>query len=62
MQAVLHQDWSAAPEGHTTYHFKAGEVLSGKVAEMALAAGVAFTPVEEVKIEPPLEIKRGRKK
>lgn len=62
MPVVLHQDWSCAPDGHTTHHFKAGEVLEGKVASMALNDGVGFTPVSEVKIDPPLEIKRGRRK
>jgi len=60
MSVVLHQDWSVAPEGHTTYHMKAGEVLEGKVAQMALEAGVGFNPVEETKVEPKLETKRGR--
>jgi hypothetical protein len=62
MQVVLHQDWACAPEGHTTLHFKAGDTLTGKAAEMALADGVGFTPVAENKIEPPLENKRGRRK
>ena len=62
MPVVLHQDWSCAPDGHTTHHFKPGEVLEGKVALMALGDGVGFTPVSEVKIDPPLETKRGRRK
>lgn len=63
MQAVLHQDWSCAPEGHTTHHYKAGEVLQGKAAQMALAAGVGFTPVVETKPAAPVETKaRGRRK
>ena len=57
MTVVLHQDWSAAPEGLTTYHYRAGEVLEGKAAEMALSEGVGFTPVEENKIDPPVETK-----
>ena len=60
MQVVLHQDWQAAPEGHTTYRYKAGDVLEGKAAQMALDAGVGFNPVEERKVEPKLEVKRGR--
>jgi len=62
MTVVLHQDWACAPDGHTTHHFKAGDVLEGKVADMALSDGVGFTPVSEVKIDPPLETKRGRRK
>ncbi len=61
MEVVLFKDWAAAPEGHTTLHFKAGDVLTGKVAQMALDDGVAFNPVEETKVEPKLETKRGRK-
>ena len=62
MQAILHQDWAVAPEGHTTYHYKSGHVLEGKAAQMALDEGVGFSPVEETKITPALETKRGRKK
>lgn len=62
MIVVLHQDWSVAPEGHTTFHYRAGDVLEGKAAQMALDDGVGFVPVSERKIEPALEIKRGRKK
>ena len=62
MIIVLHQDWACAPEGHTTIRYKAGDVLQGKAAQLALDAGVGFTPVEENKIEPQLENKRGRKK
>ena len=61
MEVVLHQDWSVAPEGHTTIHYKAGEVLTGKAAEMALADGVGFNPVAETKPAAPIETKRGRK-
>ena len=62
MEVVLFTDWPVAPEGHTTFHYKAGQVLTGRVAQMALDAGVGFDPREEAKIEPPLERKkRGRK-
>jgi hypothetical protein len=60
MEVVLHQAWSVAPEGHTTHHFRAGDVLTGKAAQMALDAGVGFNPVEETKVEPALETKAKR--
>jgi len=62
MKAVLHQDWACAPEGHTTHYFKAGDVLEGKAAAMALDAGVGFNPVEETKVLPQFETKKGRRK
>jgi len=62
MKAVLHQDWACAPEGHTTRRYIAGDVLEGKAAAMALADGVGFNPVEETKVLPVLESKRGRRK
>jgi hypothetical protein len=58
LKSVLHQDWSCATEGHTTIHHKAGEVLEGKAAIMALADGVGFNPVEETKVLPAMETKR----
>lgn len=61
MKAILTVDWSVAPEGHTTLHHKAGDLLTGKAAEMALEANVAFSPVEETKVTPALETKRRRK-
>ena len=62
MQVVLFQDYACAPEGHTTYHYKAGDVIEGKAAQMALDDGAGFNPAEETKVEPPLEVKRPRKK
>ena len=61
MEVVLHQDWSAAPDGHTTFHYKAGDVLRGKAAELALADGVGFNPATETKPAAPVETKRGRR-
>ena len=60
-EAILHTDFACAPEGHTVFRFKAGDVLTGKAAQMALDADVGFNPVEERKITPRLENKRGRK-
>ena len=62
LRAVLFRDWAVAPEGHTTHHYKAGDVLDGKAAQMALDEGVGFNPVEETKVTPALETKRTRKK
>jgi hypothetical protein len=62
MKAVLHQDWACAPEGHTTRRYIVGEVLEGKAAAMAIADGVGFNPVEETKVEPQFETKKGRRK
>jgi len=60
-EAILHQDYKCAPDGHTTLHYKAGDTLTGNAAAMALEDGAGFTPVEERKITPKLETKRGRK-
>lgn len=62
MKTVLHQDWSCAPDGHTVLRFKAGDTLTGRAAELALADGVGFNPVEETKPAPKLETKKGRRK
>lgn len=61
MEVILHSGFSCAPDGHTTYHYKAGEVLTGKAAQMALDADRGFVPVE-TKILPPLENKGKGKK
>lgn len=60
MEIILHRDYSCAPEGHTTHHFRAGDTLTGRAAHMADAEGAGFTPVVETKVEPPIEVKRGR--
>lgn len=60
MKAVLHSDYTCAPDGHTTIRYKAGDVLEGNAACMALEDDAGFDPVEERKIEAPLETKRPR--
>jgi hypothetical protein len=62
MQIILYTDYDCAPEGHTTYRYKAGDVLEGKAAQMALDDGAGFNPAQETKVTPALETKRGRKK
>jgi hypothetical protein len=57
MQVILHSDFSCAPEGHTTYHFKAGDTLTGRAAEMALANDKGFNPFNEAKPFDDLETK-----
>ena len=61
MQIILKEAYSCAPEGHTTLHFNAGDKLAGRAAEMAVADGKAYDPVEATKVTPKLETKRGRK-
>lgn len=66
MKAVLTRDFSIAPEGHTVFHYKAGEQVTGKVAESALASGAAIeisdiAPLEK-KVETPSETKSRRSK
>jgi len=56
-----------APQGHTVMHFHEGQIVSGLVAELAVADGAAV-PINmtraadlETKVEPPFEAKpRGR--
>ena len=61
MKAKLTHDFSVAPEGHTVYHLKAGEEVSGRIAEVALASGVAVeisdSPAVETKVVAPAETK-----
>jgi len=61
MKAKLTHDFSVAPEGHTVHHLKAGEEVSGRIAEVALASGVAIeisdSPVVETKVVAPSETK-----
>ena len=62
MEIILHQDYACAPDGHSVERFKAGDTLTGRAAEMALADGAGFEPVKERKVQRKLETKRGRKK
>ena len=49
MDVILHADFKCAPDGHTTFSFKAGDTLTGKAAQLALDAEVGFNPVKETK-------------
>ena len=54
MQAKLNQDYRCAPEGHTTITRMAGDVVSGRFAELALADGAATAeekPTKEIKTD-----------
>ena len=66
MKAVITKDFSIAPEGHTVFHYKTGEEVSGKIAEIALASDAAIEVAEivqlETKISPPQETKAKRQK
>ena len=55
-----------APQGHTVMHFHEGQIVSGLVAELAVADGAAV-PINmtraadlETKVEPPIESKKPR--
>ena len=61
MDVILHDDFRCAPDGHTTFQFKAGDTLTGRAAQLALDAGVGFTPVKETKPAVALETKAPRK-
>ena len=56
--------YKCAPGGHTVETFQEGQIVSGQVAEWALADKAAsrmFDPREETKVTAPDEVKRGRK-
>jgi len=59
MQIILFRDYACAPDGHTTIRYKAGDVVTGKAAELALADGAAFEAGEPPKLE--TKVKRGKK-
>ena len=66
MKAKLTQNFSIAPEGHTVVHFKAGDEVSGAIAERAVAEGIAIeigsiAPLE-TKVEEPTETKKKPRK
>lgn len=46
MQVTLTEDYKVAPEGHTTHRFKAGEVVEGRIAELAVMDGKAKAPAK----------------
>jgi len=53
------------PEGHTAVRYMAGTIVTGQVAEWAVADKAAsrmFNPVEETKVTPALETKGPRRK
>lgn len=55
--------YKCAPDGHTVLNFPNGQIVSGKVAEMAIEDGAADaieTGPSEIKITPPAEVKKGR--
>ncbi len=58
------EGFKAAPEGHTVVTYAYGEIVTGDVARWAVSAHAAsamFDPVDERKISPPPQTKRGRK-
>ena len=60
---VLHRDFSCAPEGHTVFRFRAGDILTGREAELALADDAGHEPKSlEVKVVADVETKQGRRK
>lgn len=63
MQVRLTREYRCAPEGHTVQAFPAGLIVSGQVAEWALADGAgerADGPVAETKVVHPPEVKAGK--
>jgi hypothetical protein len=57
--------YKCAPDGHTVLNFANGQIVSGKVAEMAVEDGAAVAievgPID-TKITPPAETKSRRMK
>lgn len=46
MRVILTRPYACAPDGHTVIRFETGEVLVGRVAEMAIADGAAIETQE----------------
>jgi hypothetical protein len=59
---VLHKDFACAPDGHTVFRFRAGDILTGNAAELALADDAGHEPQSlEVKVIVTPETKGRRK-
>lgn len=41
MQARITRPYAAAPDGHTTLHYLPGALVTGRLAELAIADGAA---------------------
>jgi Ni,Fe-hydrogenase III small subunit len=64
MKARLTRAWACAPDGHTVIRYEANAIVDGRIAELALADGVAIEHREmvplDVKIEQAPFAPRGR--
>lgn len=58
-KATINEFWRVAPEGHTVLTCEPGDKVTGRLAERAIAAGVATADPDpvETKVEPALETK-----
>lgn len=56
MKALLTRDFSIAPEGHTVFHFKMGDQVIGKTAEIALANNAAIEISDIAPLEKKVQI------
>lgn len=56
MKALLTRDFSIAPEGHTVFHFKMNDQVTGKTAEIALANNAAIEISDIVPLEKKVQI------
>lgn len=55
MKAEITKCYAIAPEGHTTLRFNPGEIVTGRIAEQAIADGYA------VEFGPPIETPKPQK-